>query len=146
MANDEALQGVAKLVQTLKAIGGLDDGKVLRAAVRAGMQPALASARARIPVSLKAHKVYTGRRVDPGFAKKSLRVITTITPDKTRASALLGTRKEAFYAVQFVELGTSRAAAHPWLRPAFHATSNEQKAAIASEIGRYLYRKAAEGV
>lgn len=143
MANDQALKGTAELVAKLRDLKSLDDGKALRAAVRAGMRPALLSARVKIPVSKKPHKVYTGETVEPGFAKKSLRIITTTSPDKQKATALMGPRKKAFYATSFVEIGTSRAPAHPWIRPAFYSTQDAQKRALADKLRAYVEKVAA---
>jgi HK97 gp10 family phage protein len=138
MANDQALKGVAALITKLQDIGALDDGKALRAGVRAGMRPALLAAREKIPVSRKPHRVYTGEIVQPGFAKSTLRIITTVSPDKQQATALMSVRKKAFYATSFVELGTSRASPQPWLRPAFYSTQEAIKQALADKLAAYL--------
>ncbi len=142
MADDQALKGTAQLIAKLRDIGQLDDGKALRAGVRAGMRPALVAARTKAPVSKKPHKVYTGETVQPGFAKKSLRTITTLSSDKQKATALMSVRKKAFYAVSFVEIGTSRAPPHPWLRPAFYQTQEAQKEALKAKLAAYLKKVA----
>jgi HK97 gp10 family phage protein len=147
MANDQALKGVAELVAKLRDIKSLDDGKALRAGVRAGMRPALLAARASIPISPKPYrlaKAYGRELVQPGYAQHALRVVTTVSPDKQQATALLGVRKKAFYAVQFVERGTSRAPAHPWLRPAFYSTQEAQKQALAAKLAAYLAKVVAK--
>lgn len=141
MANDQALQGVAELITKLRDVKSLDDGKALRAAVRAGMQPALAAARSNIPISKKPYrlaKAYGGGVVQPGFARDAVRVITTVSADKQEAAAIMGVRKAAFFAVNFVELGTSKMSAHPWLRPAFYSTQDAQKQGIADKLKAYL--------
>jgi HK97 gp10 family phage protein len=143
MANDTALKGVASLVAQLQDIGTLDTGKALRAGVRAGMRPALLAARVKIPVSKKQHKVYTGETVQPGYARDSLRIITTVSTDKQQARALMGPRKKAFYATSFVEIGTSRAPAHAWIRPAFYSTQGQQKQALADKLAAYLKKVSA---
>lgn len=146
MADDAALQGVAALIQKLRDVGSLDDGKALRAAVRAGMRPALLAARSKIPIAKKPYrlsKVYGGGKVDPGYAQKAIRMITTVSPDKQQASALMGVRKKAFFAVSFVELGTSKMAAEPWLRPAFYSTQEAQKEALAAKLAAYLAKVSA---
>jgi len=121
-----AVEGVEKLGKQLRNLGRLAEGRILRAAARAGIQPALARAKALIPVGVDEHRTYKGRDVRPGFARKSVRAIVAVNRDKTVATAVLGVRAEAFYAVQFVELGTSKTPAQPWLRPAFQ--SSEQSA------------------
>ena len=144
--DDNALRGTAQLIAKLRDMKSLDDGKALRAAVRAGMRPALLAARAKIPISKKPHrlaKAYGSELVQPGYAQKAIRMITTVSPDKQKASALLSVRKRAFYAVNFVELGTSKMAAHAWLRPAFYSTQEAQKQALADKLKAYLEKVAA---
>lgn len=145
MANDQALQGVSNVIRQLQDLGTHDTGNALRAGVRAGMRPALLAARIKCPVSKKPHRVYTGEIVQPGFARDSLRTITTVSPDRQRATALMGPRKKAFYATSFVEIGTSRAPPHPWLRPAFYSTQEAQKAALAAKLQAYYAKVAAGG-
>jgi|SRR5882724_3996362 len=146
MANDQALKGVANVIAQLRDIGKLDDGKALRAGVRAGMRPALLAARVKIPISKKPHrlsKTYGSKIVQPGYAKSTLRVITTVSPDKQKAAALMSTRKPAFYATVFVELGTKYITAQPWLRPAFYSTQEQQKQALAAKLNAYLLKVSA---
>jgi HK97 gp10 family phage protein len=146
MANDQALKGVAELITKLRDVKSLDDGKALRAAVRAGMRPALLAARAKIPIAKSPYKLspsYGRETVQPGYAQKAIRVITTVSPDKQKASAILGVRKRAFFAVNFVELGTSKMSAQPWLRPAFYSTQEAQKQGIADKLAAYLAKVAA---
>lgn len=117
-------------------------GKALRAAVTKGIKPALAAARQAIPVGTVEHKTYKGRLVTPGFARKNVATNVRVSKDKTAATAELGVRPEAFYATEFVELGTSRMAAQPWLVPSFNSTASEQIAA-ASEALKAAIEKAA---
>lgn len=143
MADDGKLLGVAELTAKLKALGALEDGRALRRAVYAGMKPALAAARAKIPVGTRTHRTYKGRLVSPGFAKASLRIVTTVSKDKQAAFALLGPRKEAFYASLYVEIGTAKMAAKPWLRPAFYGSAEAQKEGLADSLQRSVLKIAA---
>jgi HK97 gp10 family phage protein len=130
-----SVEGVAELTRQLQALGKLEDGKAIRASVRAAMKPALDRARQLIPKGTdKLHRTYKGRLVAPGFASRSVRMITTVSRDKQQAAAVLGVRREAFYAVQFVELGTSKQPARPWLRPAFKSTRDQQLAAMQKSL------------
>lgn len=133
------LEGFEDLAAKLK---GLSDpkqiGKVLRTGVRQGMAEPKKKAQALIPVGIDAHKTYKGRLVAPGFAKRSIRVITKIARGGQMAYALLGVRAEAYYAVQYVELGTSKMAAHPWLRPAFLASRNPMIRAMGMELNAWI--------
>jgi HK97 gp10 family phage protein len=109
-------------------------GRSLRLAVRSAIQPALERARTLMPVGVDAHRTYKGRLVQPGFARRSIRAVVSVSRDKKTASAILGVKAEAFYAAQFVELGTSKTPAKPWLRPAFRATQRQQEATVAASL------------
>lgn len=128
------VDGVDRLLKQLRRIGQLERGKALRRGLKAAMRPAQQRARAAIPVGIDKHRTYLGREVRPGFARRSIRVVVSVSRDKSRAVAVLGVKSEAFYAVQFVELGTSRTPAHPWLRPSFEATKHDQTQALAAEL------------
>ena len=137
------LDGVAELTRQLIALGKLDDGKVLKKAVKNAIQQAYKKAAATIPVGLEPHLVQLKKGggklfVAPGFAKKSLRTISTINSAKNVASGILSVRKAAYYAVQFVELGTSKYAAEPWLRPAFYEARGEMETALRETLVKGL--------
>lgn len=128
------VEGVAELERKLLGLGSVASIPILRAAARAGIKPAFERAQATIPVGSEAHRTYKGRLVAPGFSKRSLRIVTRATSDGRRVSAAIGVRKEAFYAVLFKELGTSKMAATPWLRPAMASTQGAQLAAFAAKL------------
>lgn len=144
-AGTTGLQGVAELTRKLRELGALEDGRAIRRAVYAGMKPALVAARNRIPVGTQAHRSYKGNILQPGFAKRSLRIVTTLSPDKQKAVALLGPRKEGYYATQFVERGTSKMAAKPWLRPAFYSTATAQRQGISDSLNATINKIAKSG-
>lgn len=137
-----ALQGVAQLMRQLEELGLAANGKALRAAVRAGSQPVVKRAKQLIPEGVDAHRTYRGRLVAPGFAKRSIRMVTKLSRDKQKASAAIGVRAEAFYATQFVELGTSRQAPQPWLRPAMEQTQQEQLTAVGASLKKTIDKAA----
>lgn len=132
MAN--TLEGTAAAARKLRALGQGMSVPILRSAVRAGIQPAKRRAEQTIPVGLAAHRTYKGRLVAPGFSKRSIRIVTKVSPDKQTVSAALGVRREAFYAVMFTELGTAKMAARPWLRPAMAGTKADQERALAAKL------------
>jgi hypothetical protein len=131
-----ALEGTRELEQKLRALGSAFAVPIMRSALRFGIRPAFKRAQQTIPVGKVAHRTYKGRLVAPGFAKRSLRVVTRVSKDKRTFSAALGVRKEAFYAVQFIEreMGNSKQSASPWLRPAFRMTGPQQLQALADRL------------
>lgn len=134
------LEGVPDVLRQLQAAGRLEDGKALRAAVRAGAKPVVVRAQATIPQGSRMHKTYKGRLVAPGFAMRSVSAQVIVSKDKQMAAALIGVKGEAFYATLFVERGTSKMPAHPWLEPAFEGTQREQLTAVKTNLFRTLKR------
>lgn len=133
-----SLEGVSDLIAKLDALGKLDDGKAIRNAVRAAGRIVAERARALIPKGDVAHRTYKGRLVGPGFASRNIRYIASLSKDKQKATLVVGVRSEAFYAVQFVELGTSKMGKQAWLRPAFQSTIEQQQTAIADYLAAYI--------
>jgi hypothetical protein len=88
------------------------------------------------------HKTYKGRIVTPGFAARSIRIKSVRTRDRGVGIALLGVKPEAYYALQFVELGTSKQPARPWLTTAFDHTRSEQLDSLKASLRRSLKRAA----
>lgn len=117
------LQGVRELSRKLDALARNVRGSALRKAAHAAVKPIVADARERIPVNKvnELHKTYKGRLVSPGFAKRSIKAVVKLSRDARAVFARIGVKREAFYAVNFVELGTSKMPRQPWLRPAFEA-------------------------
>lgn len=117
------IEGMAELQRKLTALGNpRESQRLLRNSVAAGMRVVQKAAKAAVPVGTREHETYRGRLVAPGFASRSLRVLSYKTPEG--AGAVLGVKAEAFYALQFIELGTAKITARPWLVPAFVANKD----------------------
>ena len=142
MAASATLEGVAALTKRLEALGKLEDGKALRASVRAGINQAYKRAKEIIPVGTVPHRTYTGLLVNSGFAKSQLRSITTINADKTVASGILGVRKQAFYILQYVELGTRKQKAQPWIRRALLESRDDAETALRASLEKAVLKAA----
>ena len=143
----ELIEGGEELHRKLIALGSLEGGKVLRAAAHAAGVPIMREARARIPTNDRSYlkKTYKGRKVAPGFAKRSIAKRVKLSADKSSATVSVGVRREAFYAVNFVELGTSKQGSQPWLRPAARLTRREQIARLGDTIRRKIVAVARGG-
>lgn len=137
-----ALEGVAALTKQLDALGKLEDGKALRRGVAAGGRVVVSRAKALIPKGVDSHRTYKGRLVAPGFASRNIRAVTKLSKDKQKATVAIGVRNEAFYAVNFVEIGTSKMARQPWLRPAFYSTVDAQQKALADSLRKSILQAA----
>jgi len=128
------LEGVAALTKKLLEMKGALAARELRGTAKAAMEEAEHLARARIPQGTEPHKTYRGRLVSPGFAVSTLHVETYLNKNTGAVGAALGTSREAFYATLFVELGTARTPAQPWLRPAFEESEDPMLRMIASDL------------
>lgn len=151
MARDGSneLLGVAELSAKLEALTDKVKGEALRQSVREAAKPVAEAARARLPVGKRAHKTYKGKLVPPGYARMSLRLKTWVSRDKAAAVAMIGVAPDAYYALQFVELGTSKMDAQPWLVPAFEANRSpmltDVGTALRNRIERIARARAAPG-
>lgn len=128
------IKGLRELGRKLDELSKKASGQILRKSVRYAAKPAVDAAKQSIPQGADAHKTYKGRLVAPGFARRSIRAVTKVSRDGRSASVLLGVRREAFYAINFVELGTSKQPAQPWLRPALESTKDQQVSRLAEKL------------
>lgn len=137
------LEGVAALTKQLNALSSLEEGRALKRAVKAGIKPALTRAQEIIPVGSMPHRLSNGLLVNYGYAKAALRTISTINSAKNIASGILGVRKLAYYALQFVEMGTRKMPAQPWIRRALSESRSDCEEAFRASIQRSVERAAA---
>lgn len=127
-----SIRGYKELSAQIAALGAAAGGSVLRSAARAAMKEAQDEAERSAPVAAPPYtyedgrsvdpyprKTYKGRLVTPGFTKRSIVRVVSLSKDKNSVRVALGVRREAFYAIQFIEFGTSKIPKRPWLEPAF---------------------------
>lgn len=141
-----SIEGVEQLRRQFAELASLDRGRALKRAVRAGMVPALKVAVATIP-QLKEekrgfHTTYKGGTVTKGFAKRSIRMITKADPKKGKTYALLGVRKKAYYAVNYVERGTRYQAKQPWLVPAQQTAKSDTQTKLQDSLLKDIQKAA----
>lgn len=86
------------------------------------------------------HRTYKGRIVSQGFAARNVTVRTAINKQKTAAWASLGVRKEAFYAINFFELGTATIGKQPWLVPAFESQRSPALKSMTDDLRKSVLR------
>lgn len=145
MAGAVRVEGLAELQAKLKALGETMAARQLRGAAKDAMERTETIAKARAPVGDTIHKTYKGRTVTPGFAQRSIKRAGFWVRSRNVARAVVGVTAEAFYALSFVERGTSKMPAQPWLVPAFEATSGQVlsdfKASLIRRIERIAKRR-----
>lgn len=142
MATRSTLEGVAALTRQLNELSSLQEGRALRGAVRAGMKPALARAQTLAPVGTEPHRLKNGLLVGPGYARSTVKIVTTINAAKNIASAIMSSGKLAVYEAVFKELGTWKMPAQPWLRRSLLESRNDCEEAFRASIARAVERAA----
>lgn len=143
MVND--LEGYAELDRKLRELRDPKAGaNALRASVRDPMLKVAEVARRNIavlsPGRADLHRTYRGRLVAAGFASRNIKVVVKMSRSKQSASALLGVVKEAFYAVQFFELGTAKIARRPWLVPALESSKEAAIRGVGATLKKRIER------
>ena len=141
----------------LQAMGAAVGGQALKSGAFAAMKPALQAAQAAAPEANPPYgpyatrstpldpypkKTYKGRRVAPGFTRRSVAIRAFLARTRDFVKVSLGVRREAFYAVQFLELGTSKIPKRPWLEPAFRGAVAAVDAALQSRLKALIDRAA----
>lgn len=144
-SREKALFGAKELDAQLRQLSAGMAVKVIRGSLGEALKPTLALARAAVPESTEPHKTYKGRLVAPGFARRSTYIKTSIARDGSSASATIGVRAEAFYAIQFIEFGFKDVGPRPWLVPAFDATRSTMLKSLTSAIRSRIDKLAAKG-
>ena len=142
------LIGAKELSAKLDRLSAKLRGSVLRKAANNAVKPVIAAARSNLSSvvkhnpPLRLHKTYKGRLVAPGFAERNVAAKVSISRDRRAVFAKIGVRSEAFYAINFVELNTSRRHGTPWLRPAFESTQGSQLTAFVDVFRREILKVA----
>jgi HK97 gp10 family phage protein len=142
------IEGTDELFKKLRALSSDKElNAALKDAVRKTMREVMKKAKINLqkisPGATALHKTYKGRWVSSGFAQRSVRMIVTKFKNGV-VSAVLGVRKEAFYVLQFWELGTSKLPSIPWLQPAFYQSRNEQIKGVGEVMKARIERIAAK--
>ncbi len=135
---DRQIKGLAELEEKLVRLGAETGAKVLRSAALLSVTPVVREAKLRIPVGDTIHRTYKGNIVSPGFAQRSVKKVSRLNKRRGSAKASVGVKREAFYAVSFVEQGTSKMDAQEWLLPAFRARRNEVENRFAKQLKRKI--------
>ena len=130
------ITGTRELSRKLVALGKQVGPKILRSATLSATLPILRQAQVNAPVNDRdfLRVTHTGRRVAPGFLKRNIKRKTILSRDKSKVIVLIGPTSEAFYGTQFVEIGTSKMAPQPWLRPAVRQRRKEFIARLRAKL------------
>lgn len=124
-----AITGLPELRRDFSNLTAKMQRGVLRDALRSAARPVVASAKSKVPVRTGALKRGISQRVSVKGSGK--------------AEAIIGFQRKQFYG-KFVELGTSHAAAKPFLRPALDESQQKIEQAFVDAINRGIERKTIE--
>lgn len=97
----------------------------VRPAAQAGAQVLYEEVKLRAPVAKKPHKAKSGRIIQPGALKASIyQVFSQDNSNAVHSTYHISWNARKAPHGHLVEFGTSRAPAHPFLRPAYEAQKN----------------------
>jgi HK97 gp10 family phage protein len=151
------ITGLADLEKRLLEFSDKLALNVMKGAVRAGAVVIQKEARARAPRSDKPHllvsrrtkhmrregKSYQGVWINPGNVRKNIKV--RLAPRKSRTRPveywIYVSQKTAWY-WKFLEFGTSKMAAKPFLRPAFESMKEQATEAMRDYLAQRIEKEA----
>ncbi|MDR3386814.1 MAG: HK97 gp10 family phage protein [Rudaea sp.] len=140
MAKSFVIENPEALTDALRALDNVTSESVLRQAAVAGARVYFDEMKVRVPVGIRTYE-RKGTEIYPGFLRDNI----LIAYDKEQsvegriASYIVTWSKQAFYG-RFVEAGTSKMAANPFLRPSYEA----KKTAAADAVDAVFQQKVTE--
>ncbi|MFM0210450.1 HK97 gp10 family phage protein [Paraburkholderia sediminicola] len=140
MAKSFVIENPEALTDALRALDNVTSESVLRQAAVAGARVYFDEMKLRVPVGIRTYE-RKGTEIYPGFLRDNI----LIAYDKEQsvegriASYIVTWSKQAFYG-RFVEAGTSKMAANPFLRPSYEA----KKTAAAEAVDAVFQQKVTE--
>ncbi len=99
------IKGLAMLGKRLEELGGAMGIQTLRHATSAALEKTYRQVKAAAPKGTKPHKTFKGRTVFPGFLARSVKKRSRTFKREGRVQASIGVLKEAFYGIQFLDVG-----------------------------------------
>jgi len=140
--------GMDELLAALRELPARLEKNVIKGGLRAAAKILVVEAQRRCPVSDKKYAQQLSKKgrasyianVKPGFLRKNIRAKDV--PGKAgTVKIIVGWRAKAYYGV-FVEYGTSKITAQPFLRPAFDTKKQE----MIDDFKRYVAERLAREV
>jgi len=137
------VEGLQELGMRMKSLSEDVNKRIARAATAAGAVVIRNSAQAKVPVdtgNLKKNIIV--KRLPKGESSLTSEHIVTVRKGKLTAKQKGSGLKDAYYG-QFVEFGTAKMPARPYLRPAFDQDKERAVEAIKSRIAARLKKAGA---
>lgn len=130
------------LANDLQALSKAENRKVLTAATRAGANVIRDEARRKAPVKtgkLKRNIVTMGRRsIKPNEAVSGVHIRGRNPKTGNSDNAMKATDPKNSFYWRFIEMGTSKMAAQPFIRPAFESKMSEMERAIENKLAEAI--------
>lgn len=126
MAKSLSVENPEGLTAAIDALSQVASESVLRQATVAGARVIFDEVKVRTPIGIATWESRNGKQKRyPGFLRDNILIAydKERSADGLRATYLVTWSKDAFYG-RFVEYGTSKMAARPFLRPAYEAMKN----------------------
>lgn len=120
------VEGVPQVLRKFSELSGRAQRAVVRDALRSSARVVAAKAKQRVPVRT-------------GLLRKSITFNVSVK-GASQAHALVGYRRKVFYG-RFIELGTSKMSAKPFLRPALDESHGEIEAQFVHALNRIIEGK-----
>ncbi|MCA7943266.1 HK97-gp10 family putative phage morphogenesis protein [Burkholderia vietnamiensis] len=142
MADSLSIENPEGLTAAIDALSQVASESVLRQATVAGARVIFDEVKLRTPIGIATWESRNGKQKRyPGFLRDNILIAydKERSADGLRATYLVTWSKDAFYG-RFVEYGTSKMAANPFLRPGYDAS----KDAAAEKFGEVIDEKVKE--
>ncbi|KVE27731.1 hypothetical protein WI93_11895 [Burkholderia vietnamiensis] len=140
MAKTFSIENSEALTDAIRALDNIASESVLRQAAVAGARIYFDEMKLRVPLAVREYE-RKGTKIYPGFLRDNLLIAydKEQSVDGKFASYVVTWSKDAFYG-KFVELGTSKMAPKPFLRPSYEA----KKTAAAEAVDAAIQQKVSE--
>lgn len=146
MSDTAKLEGFKELAEALRELGPRVARNTLRRAVSAGAVVIRNDARSRAPVDtgeMKKDIQVKRERDNRGLMVANYSVFVRTGKKSRLSGAKRDVNKDSFY-WRFVEFGTAKMAAQPFMRPAFEAKKEEAVARIGEVLDQGIQKAARE--
>ena len=119
------VDGLKELEEELLGLSGKIADQTLQAALTMAALPIVNEARAKVPIAHAAYKLYGGGTADPGWLRQRIvRKKVKNTANSAEVIVTITDKRQAYF-WKFIEFGTSKMPARPFMRPAFENKSAE---------------------
>jgi HK97 gp10 family phage protein len=129
------VDGLKELQDELLQLPDRIGGRVLQSALTSAALPIVNEAKDKVPIAHAAYKLYGGGKADPGWLKSRI-VRKRVRQSKNSAEVIVTFKDQRqAYFWRFIEFGTSKLVARPFMRPAFEAKQSEALDRFVTRLG-----------